>query len=92
MDALIDYFGLISVGFALVAFLTGLVRDPKADTHKRVTSAGAASTIPFGLVLIYAAVNPDALCRMSQLPRTPLALGGLAILCIYCQAATRKSD
>ena len=91
MGALIPYYGTISACFALLAFLLGLVLDSKADIPTRVTKAGAASTLPFGLVLIYGAIDPSALSRFSELPRAPLALGGIAIVCIYYQAATRKS-
>jgi hypothetical protein len=74
----------------LVVFLAGLIFNRSGDTTKRVTQAGAATTIPFGLVLIYAALEPSALKRMADLPRGPLLLGGLATLCIYFEAATKK--
>jgi hypothetical protein len=90
-SALISYFGTISALFVLVAFLVGLWRDPHADIPTRVTRAGAAGTLPFGFVLILCAVDPSSLSRFSELPRAPLALGGIAIICIYFEAANRKS-
>jgi hypothetical protein len=91
-EALIEYFGTISIGFGLIAFLAGLIFDRNADVPKRVTRAGAAITLPFGLVLIYAALDPSAFKRMSEIPRGPLFLGGIAIICIYYQAATAPKD
>jgi uncharacterized membrane protein (UPF0136 family) len=90
-EALLAYYGTISIVCRLVAFFAGLVFNRSADTHERVTKAGAAITVPFGLVLIYAALDPTALARMSEVPRSPLALGGIAILCIYFQAATKRA-
>ena len=90
-SALISYFGTISVLFVLLAFVIGLRRDPGADIPTRVTRAGAAGTLPFGFVLIVGAIDPSSLSRFSELPRAPLALGGIAIICIYFEAANRKS-
>ena len=89
-EALISYYGTISIVCGILAFILGLVLDPAAQPPKRVTRAGAAITLPFGFVLLYASLDPTAFARMSEIPRGPLALGGLAILCIYYQAATSK--
>lgn len=89
-ETLISYYGTISIVFGIVAFIIGLFVDPSAEPPKRVTRAGAAITLPFGLVLLYASLDPTAFARMSEIPRGPLALGGLAILCIYYQAAASK--
>jgi hypothetical protein len=88
-EGLISYYGTISIPFGLIAFLVGLF-DRTAATEKRVTRAGAAITVPFGLVLIYASIDPTAFKRMTEIPRGPLLLGGIAILCIYVQAATKR--
>jgi hypothetical protein len=90
-EALLSYYGTISITCGLLVFLYGLIFDRTADTSRRVTKAGAAITILFGLVLIYAALDPTALTRMSEVPRGPLALGGIAILCIYFQAVTKPN-
>ena len=58
-EGLISYYGTISILCGLLAFLIGLV-DRTAATEKRVTRAGAAITVPFGLVLIYASIDPTA--------------------------------
>jgi len=87
-DALILYFGTISVVCGLIAFILGLIFDRSSDNEKRVTRAGAAITLPFGLVLIYAALDPTAFRRMAEIPRGPLFLGGIAILLTYFNAAT----
>ena len=88
-EGLIAYYGTISILFGLLAFIGGLF-DRTAPIEKRVTRAGAAITVPFGLVLIYASIDPTAFKRMPEIPRGPLFLGGIAILCIYVQAATRN--
>jgi hypothetical protein len=88
-EGLISYYGTISILCGLSAFLIGLL-DRSADTNKRVTRAGAAVTLPFGFVLIYAALDPSAFKRMSEIPRGPLFLGGIAIICIYFQSAIKR--
>ena len=73
MGTLISYYGGISVRFGLLSFFLGLLTDRNADIPTRVTKAGAAMTIPFGVVLIGAAIDPSALANFKDLPSPTFA-------------------
>jgi hypothetical protein len=84
------YLPRISVGFAVLAFISGLVYNRRTKTPEslegHVVRVVAASTIPTAIVLIYSGYDPDVLAQLTGFINVSLTLAGLALLYISAKA------